>query len=116
MKQLFAQRKRLIVFVLAGLSFIFVLDYLGLYRGADNYFYDLSFRLRGPRIPDSRIIIVKIDEKTLAELGRWPFPRKYYTAFLQAASQAGAVGLDLILEGPSIATLYSARRFNSTAG
>ena len=102
MKQLFAGRKKLAVFVLAGLCFIFFLDYLGAYKWTDNYFYDLSFRLRGPRVPDSRIIIVKIDEKTLTELGRWPFPRRYYAAFLKTTNQASAVGLDLILDEPSL--------------
>ena len=41
----------------------------------ENYSYDLRLNLLMPRTIDSRIVIVDIDEKSLAEQGRWPWGR-----------------------------------------
>ncbi len=42
---------------------------------------DMRFRLRGPRTPPQRVVIVAIDQKSQDVLGRWPFPR---SSFAQA--------------------------------
>lgn len=41
----------------------------------DAIFYDARLRLTMPGGLDERIVIVDIDEKSLAEEGRWPWPR-----------------------------------------
>lgn len=41
----------------------------------DAIIYDARLRLTAPGGVDKRIVIVDIDEKSLAELGRWPWPR-----------------------------------------
>ncbi len=41
----------------------------------DALVYDTKVRLTMPRTVDSRIAILDIDEKSLAELGRWPWDR-----------------------------------------
>ena len=41
----------------------------------ENYSYDLRLNLLMPRTVDKRIVIVDIDEKSLAEQGRWPWGR-----------------------------------------
>ncbi len=41
----------------------------------ENYSYDLRLNLLMPRTLDARILIVDIDEKSLAEQGRWPWGR-----------------------------------------
>jgi adenylate cyclase len=38
-------------------------------------YYDWRLRVTTPNRNDDRIVIVDIDEKSLAELGRWPWPR-----------------------------------------
>jgi len=42
----------------------------------DNIIYDARLRMTMPRAPDSRIVILDIDEKSLGEIGRWPWSRK----------------------------------------
>jgi len=37
--------------------------------------YDLRFISRGPLKPRGEIALIVIDEKSLDELGRWPWPR-----------------------------------------
>ena len=53
--------------------------------------YDLRFKvLRGPGTPDDRIVIITIDEKSIAELGRYPWSRTYFVDLLDSLSAAGA--------------------------
>jgi adenylate cyclase len=53
---------------------------------------DLRFRLRPERYthPDSRIIIVDIDQRSQEVLGRWPFSRTYFAQMLDALREDGA--------------------------
>ena len=87
--------------LIVGLVLIMFGEYIGFLKGINNYFYDLSFRLRGAREPNRNIIIVTIDEKTLSKLGRWPIRRIYYAQLLSTLEEAGAVGFDIILSESS---------------
>ena len=90
-------------------------EYFGFFEGIDNYLYDLSFRGRGTKEHDRRIIIAAIDEKTLQKLGRWPFERRYYTDFLDTVSQAKVVGFDIIMAEPSKDDQICAEKFKRFA-
>ncbi len=48
---------------------------VGLITQLDNIIYDTRLRLTMPRGVDSRIVILDIDEKSLGEIGRWPWGR-----------------------------------------
>ncbi|KQY88291.1 hypothetical protein ASD35_11925 [Pelomonas sp. Root1444] len=56
-----------------------------------------------PVAPD--IVVVGIDDASLAALGRWPWPRAVHARLLDALTAAGprAVGLDLLLSEPDAA-------------
>ncbi len=45
--------------------------------------YRTLFQLRGARSWDDRIVLVKIDEPSLQQLGRFPWSRQYYTKLLK---------------------------------
>jgi len=75
-------------------------DYLGLFSGADAYFYDTFLRLRGERSVSDRIVIVTIDTNTLHSYGRWPLKRSYYARMLDKLDRAAVVGFDLLLMEP----------------
>ncbi len=59
---------------------------------------DLRFRLRGPIAPGPEIVIVMIDDSTVAELGRWPLPRRKFADAVDFLSRAGAkvIGIDIL--------------------
>jgi adenylate cyclase len=58
----------------------------------DRFLYDSRMRLQPPK-PSSRIIIVDIDEKSLAAQGRWPWSREQVARLTQIlARDGGAVG------------------------
>jgi len=48
---------------------------IGLVAQIDNFIYDARLRLTMPRRVDERVVILDIDEKSLQEVGRWPWPR-----------------------------------------
>ena len=69
----------------------------------DNLIYDIRLRATMPRTLDDRIVIVDIDEKSLAEVGRWPWSRNQMAALtldLFERQHAGAVGFDVVFAEP----------------
>ncbi len=93
--------KKRIIIPLFCLLILFFLEYLGIFAGMNHYFYDLSFRIRGPEKPLANIVIVAIDEQTLAKLGRWPLKRGYYASILGKMTAAQAVAFDVMMSEPS---------------
>lgn len=52
--------------------------------------YDIKVRLRGSRPLTNQVVIVAIDEKSLQEEGRWPWPRFLMGKLVDQLSSAGA--------------------------
>lgn len=53
--------------------------------------YNMRFKtIRGPIEHNSDFIIIAIDEKSIAELGRFPWSREFYRELIDFASKAGA--------------------------
>ena len=66
---------------------------------------DARLRALMPRTLDARIVIVDVDEKSLAEIGRWPWGRDQMAALtdeLFARQQAAVVGFDMLFAEPEI--------------
>jgi signal transduction histidine kinase/CHASE2 domain-containing sensor protein len=93
-----SQRATLLILLL---SLTFFSEYFGFFNGTNNYFYDLFFRFRGPREPSKQIVIISIDQKTLGQFGRWPFPRRVYASLLNRLKEAKIVALDIVMAEPS---------------
>ncbi|MFC1524606.1 CHASE2 domain-containing protein, partial [Thermodesulfobacteriota bacterium] len=56
--------------------------------------YDLRFRtMRGPVKGDPNIAIIALDEKSIKEIGRFPWSRKHYVKLIDTVSAAGAKAL-----------------------
>ncbi|MEY3510373.1 MAG: hypothetical protein RI914_972, partial [Pseudomonadota bacterium] len=49
---------------------------LGLVQRVDGWLHDQAVQLAAPERPDHRVVIVAIDENSLADWGRWPWPRQ----------------------------------------
>lgn len=64
----------------------------------ENIIKDAMFIVRGEKPVDDRVAIVDIDEKSLKELGQWPWSRNILAQILDNLSAAGvaAIGLDII--------------------
>ena len=64
---------------------------------------DWRFRLRGAATPADEVALVVIDDRTVAELGRWPAPRGVIAEAVDRIRAAGAavVAVDLLLSEPA---------------
>jgi adenylate cyclase len=61
---------------------------------------DVRHLVRGPLAPGPEVVIVAIDEESLATLGRWPWPRTRMARLIDAIDQSGpaAIGLDIVFD------------------
>jgi adenylate cyclase len=69
----------------------------------DNIIYDTKLRAVMPRTLDSRIVIVDVDEKSLSEIGRWPWSRHKLaelTHELFENQKISLLGFDLVFAEP----------------
>ena len=64
-----------------------------------NLLFDAYQRLMSKEISQYPVVIVDIDDASLAALGRWPWPRTRLARLIEATRRAGAmaVGLDIIM-------------------
>ena len=107
---------------------------IGFITQLDNIIYDARMRLTMPDTVDPRIVILDIDEKSLQQVGRWPWPRdtmarlvdelfdKYHVAllgfdvvFAEADYSSGIRALDKLAahqlkDVPKFQQLYSSMR------
>jgi adenylate cyclase len=69
-----------------------------LLRNLEAKALDLRFYWRGPRTPATPMALVVIDDRSIAELGRWPWTRWRFVEIVQRLRQAGArvIGFDLL--------------------
>ena len=58
---------------------------------------DIFFRVRGPISPNPQLVIVAIDDQSIAQYGRWPWPRTRIAALIHKLEEAGArtTGIDI---------------------
>jgi adenylate cyclase len=75
---------------------------LPLFDGIEGALLDARFKIRGVLPAPHDVVIVAVDERSLAEIGRWPLPRAKIAAAIDRLQKMGAhsIGLDLLLSEP----------------
>jgi PAS domain S-box-containing protein len=88
----------------------FLLAYL------DQRVYDVLFRSAHRFQTSGRVVIVDVDERSLARFGRWPWPRGQLARLLEKIEALGAasVGIDMIFAEPDETLLSPAQRPSAT--
>jgi CHASE2 domain-containing sensor protein len=73
----------------------------GLFSRVDNLLFDLGQKLHNQPAPND-VIIIGIDETSLIQLGRWPWPRETHAKLLTRLQQESpaAIGFDIIFSEP----------------
>jgi CHASE2 domain-containing sensor protein len=63
---------------------------------------DKRFAIRGGHTPKD-VVVVAVDEKSLGELGPWPFPRRYHAQLIKriADDRSRAIAVDIQFSEPS---------------
>jgi adenylate cyclase len=100
-------KKYLPIFLGIFIAFLVILPGrigFGFINVIEDKILDFRFLLRGATPPGDEVIIIAIDEKTLDEIGRWPFPRSYFVDVVDALHKAGVstLGFDMVFSEPDI--------------
>jgi len=68
------------------------------FQSLDNRVRDFYFKFRGSEKASDNIVIIDIDEKSLKELGQWPWERDKVAQILTNLTnkKAGIIGLDIV--------------------
>jgi adenylate cyclase len=71
-------------------------------RGLETASLDLRFRLRDAEKPGPAAAIVLVDDRSLAQLGRWPLSRRLYAQAVRQLDRAGAkvIAFDMLFPEP----------------
>lgn len=95
-------RSRLLT-ALAAASLVTLLHVFPLTWRADAWLFDTLTHVSADPA-DSRILVVAIDEKSLAELGRWPWSRRTHAGLIARLSAAGVRGtaMNILLSEPAL--------------
>ena len=77
--------------------YIYSLD-LAFFQLIELKAYDFKVSSRGERPVSNQVVIVAIDEKSLKQEGRWPWPRTVMARLIDRLAEAGvgAIGLDVL--------------------
>jgi CHASE2 domain-containing sensor protein len=78
---------------LAAPDFLYVVEFI---------LYDGHFHLRGTRPPNPQVVIVAIDQSSLAAVGRWPWSRAVLAELVRRLDEAGAavIAFDILMLEP----------------
>jgi adenylate cyclase len=80
---------------------------MGLLQRLDDLIYDARLRATMPATLDERVVIVDIDEKSLSELGQWPWPRDRLARLVDLLFDQHGVallGLDTVFAEPDVSS------------
>ncbi len=98
-------KKRKCPWLLIGLAtgiLVSILYGSGLLDRLEWMVYDLKFQIRGKMAADKNIVIAAIDERSLKDLGRWPWNRSCHAELINKLSLSGAktIAIDVLLAEP----------------
>ena len=67
-------------------------------QSLDSSLRDIFFQIRGEIPTSDQVVIIDIDEKSLAQLGQWPWERNLIAQLLEklAKNGAGMIGMDMV--------------------
>jgi signal transduction histidine kinase/DNA-binding response OmpR family regulator/HPt (histidine-containing phosphotransfer) domain-containing protein len=92
--------------VLPGMAIggvVALLGQLGLWQSLENLTNSLFFQMRGGRPWDTRVVVIEIDDKSLRELGAFPWSRERYQSLIEILTPANpsAIAFDIMLSESS---------------
>ncbi|MFC1664242.1 CHASE2 domain-containing serine/threonine-protein kinase [Pseudomonadota bacterium] len=72
-----------------------------LLHGLERTAYDVGVRA-STRLPDDRIAVIAIDQESIANIGRWPWPRALHTQLIDLLAQAKVIGHTVFFQEPQL--------------
>ena len=98
-RQQLARRIEWVVVTAIALALVVGMDVSGMLRQPNRMVQDAIVASQGRDVRGSDVIIVAIDEKSMAALGRWPWRRNLHAQLVDRITQDAprAIGLELLL-------------------
>lgn len=78
---------------------VLLLDLAGGLRPLERQSYDVGLGF-SDRQPGDEVVVIAIDERSLSNIGRWPWPRRHHADLLEQLSAATAVGYTVLFLEP----------------
>jgi adenylate cyclase len=91
-----------LILLLTGLMLLFYLMGNPFLDRLELKSLDVRFLTRGPEPPGPFAVLAAIDEKSLDEIGKWPWPRAKIAALIDRLSEEGAkvIAMDIVFSEP----------------
>ncbi len=92
-----------------AIGFVLTMAVLGLYYAQWSFLesielktFDLRTRLNQAQKAPSTVVIVSIDDESIAKMGRWPWPRSVIARMIDLLAKSGArvIGVDILFSEP----------------
>lgn len=101
-KKIFSVSPLKITILVISLSLVMYIVKVPFFHFMELKALDLNFMARGVRAPGGETVIAAIDEKSLAELGRWPWPRTTIARLIDTLNEYGvkSIGFDVVFAEP----------------
>jgi adenylate cyclase len=86
-----------VIFFSVLIYFFYASSENSIFRSIDFEITNLFFQIRGEKAPTDKIVIIDIDEKSLKEIGQWPWPRNIIAELIKKinAKNPKITGLDM---------------------
>src|SRR3954469_2412551 len=78
--------------------------YMGWADVMEYKLYDMRAKLRSSAKAGDNVVLIGIDDQSIREIGRWPWPRNYLAEMTDQLAEAGAkvIGIDVFFSDPEI--------------
>lgn len=88
-----------LVLSMIAIGLVFALERSGWLAGPNRLLQDTLMSLQGRDVDRGDVIIVGIDDKSIAALGRWPWRRSFHAQLIERIDKDAplAIGMDLLL-------------------
>ncbi|MBP7869529.1 MAG: CHASE2 domain-containing protein [Candidatus Hydrogenedentes bacterium] len=99
----FKQRRIVIAGGVVTLFFLYLMLYPpSALRTLEYAGYDEMVRLLGGTLPPTNVVVVDVDERSLARMGQWPWPRYRIAEMIQKCADLGAysIAVDFLFSEP----------------
>jgi adenylate cyclase len=88
---------KICLFVILFMCGVYALDnWIKLLHPIELKTLDIRFKLRGKRAPGPEVVIIAIDDKSIKNIGRWPWPRSVFANIINILSEAKVIGFDIL--------------------
>lgn len=88
--------KEIKIFIIV-LFLMILVSQLGLFEAINEKIYEKYIEFNQDKTQSREIVIVEIDNKTIKELGNWPFSRKYFTEAINYIVKSSPVVIGIVI-------------------